>query len=193
MAAGAILVQRTTWSNASRAVEALKQRQLLEPAALLQLEPAELGAIIQPAGFRNAKTDYLRAFARYFRDNGGESGLGLHSSDDLRRSLLSVRGIGPETADSILLYLFNRPVWIADTYAQRLLSRLSGQQHDHERQAQVLSHWIAAGRTTDLQELHALIVAHGKHHCRARPNCVKCPLLADCQFARDVAATATLR
>lgn len=193
MAAGAILVQRTTWSNASRAIAALKHRQLLEPAALLELDPAELGATIQPAGFMNAKADYLRAFARYFLDSGAQPGLSRLSTADLRRSLLSVRGIGPETADSMLLYLFNRPVWIADTYAQRLLSRLSGQPHTQERQAQVLADWIAAHRTQDLQELHALIVAHGKRHCRARPKCQDCPLLAACQFARDDAATTKAR
>lgn len=140
-----------------------------------------LRTLVRPAGFANSKADYLQALATFFVRQGDVKRLGRHSTAHLRESLLAVRGIGPETADSILLYLFERPVWIADAYAGRLLSRLNAAEHTAARQVELMSHWIRAGRTEDLQELHALIVAHGKRYCRARPVCDGCPLHVQCR------------
>ncbi|HMB73656.1 MAG TPA: endonuclease [Gammaproteobacteria bacterium] len=183
IAAGAVLVQRTAWHNAALAVDAMKRRGLLDPAALAEVEPKLLARVIRPAGFAAAKADYLRNVAAWFRDNGGVEGLRERRTETLRADLLAVRGIGPETADSILLYLFDRPVWIVDAYSRRVLERLTGFDHDARRQRMLLGPWIDSGRLRDLQELHALFVEHGKRHCRVQARCAGCPLRATCLHA----------
>lgn len=175
-----MLVQRTAWNNAEQALDELRPRGLLEPTALANADPDRLRTLIRSAGFANSKAQYLRALASYVVDAGGLETLHELETTNLRDELLHVRGIGPETADAILLYLFERPVWVADAYAARLFSRLHGESAAGEAQSARLSLWTAAGRTDDLQELHALIVAHGKAHCRAAPLCADCPLGSLC-------------
>lgn len=178
--AGAILVQRTAWRNAEKAIAELKARELLSPSALAAADGAALTELIRPAGFAPTKAQYLQAAARFFADGGGVGGLSSRATAALRDALLGVRGIGPETADSILLYVFDRPVWIADAYAARIFSRLSGKRIDSASQHSLTRPWTAAQRSADLRELHALIVAHAKAHCRTRPVCDDCPLRRSC-------------
>jgi endonuclease-3 related protein len=158
----------------------LRQHDLIDPDSLQRCDAALLSELIRPAGFGNAKTAYLQAMAAFVVDGGGLAELGNLPTRQLRAALLSVRGIGPETADSILLYLFERPVWIRDAYAARLLARLSGIPVEHVVQDDWVAEWVSGERTADLSELHALIVQHGKSHCRAVPTCHDCPLLSLC-------------
>jgi len=122
--------------------------------------------------------------ASFVSENAGLEALGRNPTAKLRAELLAVRGIGPETADSILLYLFNRPVWVVDAYATRVFSRISGETYETERQQLLMQVWVDACRTADLQELHAVIVAHAKLHCRSKPHCEDCPLGAACASSR---------
>jgi len=184
IAVGAVLVQRTAWRNAELAIEALRRHDLLDPAALARASLTMLAELVRPAGFARAKSAYVHALASFVTENSGLEALGQIATAQLRADLLAVRGIGPETADSILLYLFNRPVWVADAYAARVFSRISGEAYEAERQKLLMQVWVDACRTADLQELHAVIVAHAKLHCRSKPLCKQCPLAGACDFAR---------
>jgi endonuclease-3 related protein len=177
-----VLVQRTAWRNAERALAALRQHDLFDPVALTRVTPETLASYVRPAGFANAKVTYLHALASFFAGHGGAEALGRNGTQQLRERLLAIRGIGPETADAILLYGFQRPVWIADAYAGRLFLRLWDFRLDGAQQKALLSEWAQAERTEDLQELHALVVAHGKHRCRAKPLCDGCPLASGCRY-----------
>jgi endonuclease-3 related protein len=175
-----VLVQRTAWHNAEQALAAMRPRGLLAPDALAAADSEALKALIRPAGFVNAKARYLQALAAFVVDSGGLAELSNLSTAALRARLLAVHGVGPETADSILLYLFDRPVWISDAYAARVFTRVSGAAAAPGNQDALLESWCSDQRTQDIQELHALIVAHGKAHCRAAPRCYGCPLLGLC-------------
>jgi endonuclease-3 related protein len=184
IAVGAILVQRTSWRNAELALEALRSRGLLEPSRLKKLSHSQLSALVRSSGFARAKAAYLLDLSHFVIDNCGIDSLRKRPTVQLRSDLLQIHGIGPETADSILLYLFNRAAWVVDAYATRMFTRLSGEVFDSSRQRQLMRPWAESGRTSDMQELHALIVAHAKAHCRSRARCEGCPLETECEFPR---------
>jgi endonuclease-3 related protein len=180
--AGALLVQRTTWSNAARAVETLRDRALLSVDALAAIESNELATLIRPAGFYRTKATRLKGLARFIASHGGLATLDTLPTDVLRRQLLAQPGVGPETADVILGYAFGRAVFVVDAYARRLFERLDGSQaglSDGE-----LKERIERGLpdAESLNELHSLIVSHGKRYCRSKPCCDGCPLSDRCQY-----------
>lgn len=182
---GAILTQRTTWANASKAVDVLRQAEALTPEAIRGIERADLEELIRPAGFYRAKAATLRAFCDQVEKAGGLSQFLSMSTLALRFALLSIRGIGDETADAILIYAAGKPSFVVDAYTRRLLERL-GLIFGGESYAE-----IQAAFTTALPrdvavyaELHALIIHHGKAHCRAQPHCESCPLMESCGFAK---------
>ena len=154
------------------------------------MRTATLERLLRPAGYFRLKTQRLKNLCRWIVAEGGVRRLARRSTGRLRGELLSVDGIGPETADAILLYAFGRAVFVVDAYAQRLLGRLGliepGMRYEslRERVEVALDH-----SREDLNEFHALIVAHGKRHCRKRPRCADCALKARCQhFARAPSA-----
>jgi len=182
IAAGAILTQHTAWSNAARAVAALRARGLLTPARLAAVPEEELASLIRPAGTYRLKARRLRAFTTWLltRFEGRFGGLRRAPLPALRRELLSVAGLGPETVDAILLYAAHRPVFVADAYARRVLARhrlLSPRAGYEEARALVESHLPSDPAL--FNEFHALLVAAGKSHCRSLPRCETCPLRAD--------------
>lgn len=181
---GAILTQNTAWSNVEKAIANLRRADLLSVDALLAVEPLELAEKIRPAGYFNVKTRRLQAFCRWYREQGAFAALQRLETGALRHALLSVHGIGPETADDILLYAFERPVFVIDAYTRRLFSRLAliGGDEPYEQLRAMVE---ACFGTTPAQvklfnELHALIVAHAKDYCRKRPCCTGCPLARRC-------------
>ena len=123
VAVGAILVQRTTWENAARAIACLKASDSLTAAGVLELSADALATRIRPAGFYRAKSRCLRDFCQWLLGVGGFGGLGERSTVAIRQELLSLTGIGPETADCILLYALGRPVFVIDAYTRRVLVR----------------------------------------------------------------------
>lgn len=185
---GAVLTQNTNWRNVARAIDNLRAHGLLDWPALLQAEDDLLEACIRPSGFHRVKLTRLRALLGYLEPYGL-----LHPRfatlpvETLRAELLQVHGIGPETADSILLYAFERLTFVVDAYTRRLFVRLGTtwmQRADYEA---IRAH-LMASLPADLAfygEAHALIVCHGKEHCRARPRCAGCVLLPHCLFARE--------
>ena len=192
MMAGALLTQRTTWRNAERAIASLRREGVLSPEALASVPVARLEALVRMAGTFRTKAVRLRALARWYVDAGGRDALAARSTASLRSALLALPGIGPETADDILVYAFTRPVFVVDAYARRILSRYGWAQGDepYEQLSDTAARAIGPDATL-LGEFHALLVEHGKRHCRSTPRCTGCPLAAECWTGRRRAVDGT--
>ena len=192
MMAGALLTQRTTWRNAERAIASLRREGVLSPEALASVPGARLEALVRMAGTFRTKAARLRALARWYVDAGGRDALAARSTTSLRSELLALPGIGPETADDILVYAFARPVFVVDAYARRILSRYGWAKGDepYGRLSDAVARAIGPDAVL-LGELHALLVEHGKRHCRSTPRCTGCPLAAGCRTGSRQAANGT--
>lgn len=176
---GAILTQNTNWKNVERAISNLKNERLLEPRRLFACHPQRLASLIRPAGYFRVKTARLRHFLEYFIKRYGGSVQKMMESPlaPLRDELLSVKGIGPETADSILLYALEKPVFVIDAYTKRILSRHAlCSEDDGYDELQELFIDRLPGDAKLFNEYHALLVEAGKNFCRTKPLCEKCPL-----------------
>ncbi|NOZ76467.1 MAG: endonuclease III domain-containing protein [Euryarchaeota archaeon] len=183
---GAILTQNTNWKNVERAIANLKKEGLMTPRALHDVPRQALAELIRPAGYFNVKAGRLKDFLNVlFRDYSGElDHLFSLPRDTLREVLLGIRGIGPETADSIILYAAGKPVFVVDAYTRRIFSRL-GFLEGGEDYGEVQAIFEAA-LEEDVRlfnEYHALIVRHGKEACRPKPLCRGCPLMDGCKGA----------
>ena len=182
IAVGAVLTQNTAWINAARAVAALRARGLLSPRRLIALPETELGAVIRSAGTYRLKARRLRAFTHWLIERFGGRFWGMRRTplNPLRRELLRVPGLGPETVDSILLYAAGRPLFIADAYARRVLARhrIMAPDAGYEDVRALMEKHLPSDPAL-LNEYHALLVALGKRYCRTLPRCEECPLRFD--------------
>jgi len=184
MMAGAVLVQNTNWANAARALAVLRQQRLLNPSTIAKLPLNRLAKLIHSSGTHRVKARRLRALSRWLVERGGIAKAGKLRTDELRRSLLAVHGIGPETADCILVYAYHRPLFIADAYARRFLDRLGFD--SIEGGYEPLRKEVEAELDEDagfFNEFHALIVRHAKSTCRADPACERCVFARRCSYA----------
>lgn len=195
--AGAILTQNTAWSNVEKAIANLKQAGKLSADAIAAMPHAELAALLTPAGYFNIKARRLRHFCVWLLENGGIASLARRDTQQLRRELLSVHGVGRETADDMLLYALSRPVFVIDAYTRRLLARLglAGGDEPYDSLRAAIEATLgaeASGRRGDMtglfNEYHALIVTHAKHICRKQPVCDGCSLRIDCPAGRQASA-----
>lgn len=179
---GAMLVQNTRWSNVEKAIARLKENSVLTPKAVLALDEGRLRDLIRAAGCQSVKARRLQAVSRWFLEE--YPALGSHDAESLRNALLAVSGIGPETADVLLLYLFHRPVVIADAYTRRIMRRLgmlaASDTGNYDRSRSRLA-WMQQLGWSQLCELHALLVQHAKLRCLPRPACAACVLRAQCR------------
>ena len=177
---GAVLTQNTNWGNVERALQNLKAAGKLSPQALHQTRPHELAELIRPAGYFNVKANRLKNLIDWFFENydGNLKAMFSENLDSLREGLLSVRGIGRETADSILLYAGDMPSFVVDAYTYRVLSRhlLIPEDSTYEE----IKSFFEDNLPKDVQlynEYHALLVKVGKDYCKPRnPRCNECPL-----------------
>ena len=176
---GAILAQNTNWANVERAIDNLKSAHLLTPERLHNIDVSKLAEFIRPAGYYNIKAKRLKNFLTWLFNNysGRLENLQNLGTDRLRTELLAVKGIGRETADSILLYAFNREIFVVDTYTARIAfrHRLIEPDADYEQ----LRELFQANLPQDsklFNEYHALLVRLGKEFCRPKPICADCPL-----------------
>jgi len=179
---GAILTQNTNWRNVEKAIANLKGAGMLDAAKIAALAPDRLAELIRSAGFFRQKAARIQRFCRFYLDCGGEAG--LKRLADPREALLALNGIGPETADSILLYALQHPVFVVDAYTRRIFARLG--LTDAKATYARLQAYFEARLPRDARlfnEYHALIVAHAKQHCRAEPICRGCPLRPRCRTA----------
>ncbi|MFA4873936.1 MAG: endonuclease III domain-containing protein [bacterium] len=176
---GAILTQNTNWKNVERAIANLKSAGVLDPRAMLSLDPAALAELIRPAGYFRIKTGRLRSFLKYFVDRyeGSVRPMAAGKLEELRLELLEVKGIGPETADSILLYALKKPTFVIDAYTKRIFLRHGiCSEEDGYLELQELFMNNLADDVPLFNEYHALIVEAGKEFCRTTPRCEECPL-----------------
>ncbi|MGB7307732.1 MAG: endonuclease III domain-containing protein [Candidatus Acidiferrales bacterium] len=177
---GAILTQNTSWKNVARAIENLRSEELLSPAAIDRVPLAELETLIRPSGYFRQKARKLKAFCAFLRAEYRGSLKRMFETPTilLREKLLGVFGIGPETADSILLYAGDHPVFVVDAYTRRIFSR-HGWANAEAKYEDV--RWMVErqfpGDAERFNEFHALIVNTGKNFCRPQdPLCGECPL-----------------
>lgn len=182
---GAILTQNTAWTNVERGLGRLRERIPLQAQAILSLPGDELAEYLRPVGYFNVKSKRLRNFCRAYLEAGGLDGLRALATEGLRRWLLDIHGIGPETADDMLLYAFERPVFVVDAYTGRIFERLGMLSGNPDYEAIRRGFETVLGRDVVLfNEYHALIVRHGKTVCcRTRPLCAQCCLRECCPEA----------
>jgi endonuclease-3 related protein len=177
--AGAILTQNTSWANVGRAIANLKVADLLNPQKLRNIAVSELAELIRPAGYFNIKAKRLKNFVDWLFDNydGELTQLEAANTEKLRNELLQIKGIGRETADSILLYALNREIFVVDAYTARVAIRhgLIEPEADYEQ----LRELFQSNLPQDVQlfnEYHALLVRVGKEFCKPKAKCAGCPL-----------------
>jgi endonuclease-3 related protein len=177
VAVGAILTQNTNWHNVAQAIQALKDEGVLDPQPLLEMPETELARLIRPSGYYNIKARRLRHFLEFLesRYRGSMARMAQDELATLRPELLKVKGIGPETADSILLYALDKPTFVVDAYTFRVLSRhqLTGESSTYEELQRLFMDHLPA-EVAFYQEYHALLVRLGKEFCRPRPRCEVC-------------------
>ncbi|MHC4570606.1 MAG: endonuclease III domain-containing protein [Planctomycetota bacterium] len=176
---GAILTQNTNWANVEKAIENLKTAHLLTPEKLYHLDFSNLAELIRPAGYYNIKAKRLKNFIKWLFENYDGQLMSLEDlgTDRLRTELLAIKGIGYETADSILLYAFNRKIFVIDAYTARIAvrHRLIEPRADYEQ----LRELFQSNLPQDAQlfnEYHALLVRLGKEFCKPKAKCPGCPL-----------------
>ncbi len=179
MIIGAILTQCTNWTNVEKAINNLKDSNLLNLEAISKADEKKIAELIKPSGYFNQKTKKIRAFVNYVnsRWNGNLNAFLEQPLTELRNELLSIYGIGPETADSIILYGANKPIFVIDRYTHRFLNRhgLCSNKYDYHK----LQKLFTTSLEPDVElfkEYHALIVCLGKNLCKKKPLCEDCPL-----------------
>lgn len=177
---GAILTQNTSWKNVEKAILNLKKERVLSAKGLYALTTARLAALIRPAGYYNVKAKRLRNFLDFLFGKYGGSLKRMFAREGpaLREELLGVNGIGPETADSILLYAGGKPFFVVDAYTKRIFSRhrLVGSESPYHEVQEVFMSELPA-RVPLFNDYHAQIVKTGNTFCRrTHPRCVECPL-----------------
>lgn len=177
---GAILTQNTNWQNVSKAIENLKKAKVLSPLKLHSLPLNELALAIRPSGYFNIKAKRLKSFLDFFfqKYEGSMKRMFSRPLGELRQEILSVKGIGPETADSILLYAGGYPVFVVDAYTKRIFSRkkLFPEDADYLRVQEIFMKNLKKDVKL-YNEYHALIVRLGKEICKKnKPKCEICPI-----------------
>lgn len=182
VALGAILTQNTAWQNVERALLGLIERGLDSPRAILDASAEVVASAIRPSGYFNQKTIRIKDFASFYLSLGGAT--------PSRDELLGISGIGPETADSMLLYAWHENAFVIDAYTVRILRRMGQQDaaflptnpsklYEGVRNF-ITSRLTISATASHYKEFHALLVRHAKDHCRARPICDRCPLASVC-------------
>ena len=169
---GAILTQNTAWANVEKALNNLIKSNAIDPRKILAMPDEKLKKLIRPAGFFNQKAERLKAFTRFF----------LANPKPTREQLLALKGIGPETADSILLYAFNKPYFVIDAYTKRVFSRLGLIKETQYEELQKFFEQNLPKKVSLYKEYHALIVELAKKYCGKIPRCDKCPLKNICKY-----------
>jgi endonuclease-3 related protein len=178
---GAVLVQNTAWKNASTAISSLKKAGMMSPSAIQKTPVGHLASLIVSCGYFNIKAKRLSALCEWLVDQGDIDLLKRLPLKSLRKDLLGVYGIGPETADDILLYALDKPAFVIDAYTRRLFSRLGLVQYDAGYEE--LRTGFEQALDTDVglfNQYHALIVVHAKDVCRNNPVCEACCLNEEC-------------
>ncbi|MFO7950850.1 MAG: hypothetical protein R6U36_10875 [Candidatus Fermentibacteraceae bacterium] len=186
---GCVLAQNTRWSRVVPVIAGLRQRGLLAPSEFMKMGEDELAHLLRGSGTYRRKARYVRNLGAYMLSrgwNGSPGSMAGHETAELRKELLELKGIGPETADCILLYVLDRPVFVIDAYTRRILSRhaLCRPRESYSALQQMFQTALPPDSRM-YGEYHGLLVAAAKRWCRPRPRCDRCPL-ADDQMPGDI-------
>jgi len=180
IATGAILTQNAAWKNVEKAISNLKKHKCLSPQRILKMPDHKLALLLRPAGYYNIKTERLKNFVKVLMEDfdGKMEQMAQEDDEEVRKTLLKIKGIGPETADSIILYALGKPSFVVDAYTFRILER-----HDiidSSWDYAMLRDYFMANLPLDVclfNEFHALFVRAGKDFCKSRrPACDSCPM-----------------
>jgi len=167
---GAVLTQNTNWGNVEKAIGNLKQKGLLNPKGIMRAKKDALAQLIRPSGYYNQKAERLKAITEWYMKFDRKM-----KTKELRKELLSIKGVGPETADSILLYALGRPVFVIDAYTKRMCERHGVNLETYDEYQKYFEGRLPRN-ARKYNEFHALIVRLGKDYCRKKPRCEGCPL-----------------
>jgi endonuclease-3 related protein len=180
---GAVLTQNTAWINVEKAITNLKNADALTAEAIVTTHHNRLARWLRPSGYFNIKAKRLKNYCRWYLQQGNFNSLSTLETGELRAQLLSINGVGPETADDILLYAFERPVFVVDAYTRRLFTRLGYLRGDEDYET--MRAMFEKKLTSDallFNEYHALIVNHGKDICKTKPQCDNCCMSDTCRY-----------
>lgn len=176
---GTILTQNTSWTNVEKAISNLKKENILSVEKLKSISEEKLAELIKSSGYFNLKAKRLKNFIHFIfaEYEGNLEKMALEEKSTLREKLLSIKGVGPETADSILLYALEKQIFVIDQYTYRILSRhfLISEESSYEEMQEMMMKYLPEN-TQYYNEYHAQIVMIGKNFCKKKPNCEKCPL-----------------
>jgi len=184
---GSLLTQNTAWPNVEKAIVNLKGEGALSAERIVSLPRVTLAELIRPSGYFNVKAERLVSLCDFVLAEGGLEALARLDTAELRRRVLAVKGVGPETADDIVLYAFGRPVFVIDAYTRRIFERLGLAQGGEGYEE--LRHGFEQALGPDpglFNEYHALVVRHAKVSCRKRPECAPCILADRCAIPTAV-------
>jgi endonuclease-3 related protein len=178
---GAILTQNTSWKNVEKAISNLHKENLIDAKKIAEIPQKKLAKLIKSAGYYNQKAERLKIFADYLLKNPNFL---KKETAELRKELLSIKGIGPETADSILLYALNKPIFVVDAYTKRIFSRIGICKEDASYdELQQMFHKNLPKNTKLFNNYHAVLVEHAKNNCRKKPECNSCVLSEICSLS----------
>jgi endonuclease III related protein len=191
---GAVLTQNTAWSNVEKALVNLKENKMLNIKKLSEIEIKDLQKMIKSSGFFNQKADRLKNFSRYLQDNYKGDLDFFFNKDlyDLRKELLTLDGIGPETADSIILYAGNLPIFVVDAYTKRICKRLpikvdsSYEEIQKYFQDDLSKKYKGKKLVKVYNQLHAQIVILSKNYCKKKPLCNNCVIKDYCKYKKEL-------
>jgi endonuclease-3 related protein len=178
---GAILTQNTAWNNVEKALEQLHKSNIMYHEKIIKMKHPRLGRLIRSAGYYNQKAERLAIISRFVKQHTIKE-LMRKDAATLRAMLLSVKGIGPETADSIVLYAFEKPSFVIDAYTKRIFSRIGLCDADVDYHSLQKMFMDSIKKDVEMyKEYHALLVEHAKRHCRTKPECGGCPVSRMCE------------
>lgn len=184
---GSILTQNTSWRNVERALYNLNKNNINNIDKIKDIDLKNLSSLIKNSGFHNQKSQNLKLLADYFICNENLEELLNKKTEDLRKELLSLKGIGNETADSIILYSAEKPLFVIDAYTRRIFSRILGiinNKYDYWQSCFMESFSLSDDRVNIFKEYHALIVRHGKEICKTVPLCKNCFIKMKCDYGK---------
>ncbi|MBI2101114.1 endonuclease III domain-containing protein [Candidatus Woesearchaeota archaeon] len=184
---GAILAQNTSWKNAEKAIFELNKSNLINIKKIIKIKNKRLAKIIKSSGYHNQKAKKLKNFCSFLLKNykGKLDLLFKKDMNKLRSELLSINGIGPETADSIILYAAKKPIFVIDAYTKRILGRIGFKEPKYDDLQRLFMLKLPDSEKL-FNEYHALLVELGKNICKKSPLCSKCPISAHCSYYKTI-------
>ena len=176
---GAILTQNVNWGNVEKALDNLRNKNLLNPKGIVEIDQKIIEGLIKPTGFYKQKTTRIKRISKAIINKKGVEN--FLEQKNLRDKLLSLKGIGPETADCIVLYAAEQPTFVIDSYTKRILNRTEGTKGNYINLQSYFEERL--NKNVELfQEFHALLVELGKNYCKTKPKCQECPIFMSCNY-----------